>query len=701
MSPDCRVLVLEDSPRDLRLLREMVTDARDVRFRLSAFARLCDALAALEAGPVDLILADLNLPDSAGLDTYRSLQRQAPDTPVILVTGNRDESTALAAVAQGAQDYLMKDGLDGAALVRAMMYAIERNRAEQERRQLVAILEATSDIVWTTSPEGTVRFLNHAGKTALGFRADDEIAQIRLEDHYLPWAASVFRDEAIPAAVRDGFWLGETALRGTGERPIPLSQIVIAHRSAAGRLLYLSTIARDISERKQAEARLARLAHYDPVTGLPNRDLFRDRLVQAMHRARRSERLLALMFLDLDHFKDVNDTLGHSAGDQLLSQVAERLRSCLRAEDTVARLGGDEFTILIERLDGIEALQVVLDSMLGALAQPFLVGVTEIHVSASVGATLYPLDDADAESLLKQADAAMYQAKSSGRNNYQFYSHELQLRTATRLALANDLRHALARDELFVEYQPQVDAQSGAVIGLEALLRWRHPREGLVSPSVFVPIAEETGQIAGIGDWVLRAACRQCREWRDRGLGNIRVAVNLSARQFRLPNLLERIRAALHDTGLPPDGLEIEITEGGVVENLQSGAEVLRGLRALGVALSVDDFGTGYSSLAYLKHLPLDRLKIDRSFVHDLPDDGDSVAIVRSILAMAHHLGLAVVAEGVETRAQFKFLVQEGCDVIQGYLFARPMAAIAAEALLRTGVDMTDGASETSQPRGS
>lgn len=689
MTPDCRVLVLEDSPGDLRLLREMMTDARDVRFRLSAFARLCDALVALEAAPVDLILADLNLPDSAGLDTYRSLQRQAPDTPVILVTGNRDESTALAAVAQGAQDYLMKDGLDGAALVRAMMYAIERNRAEQERRQLVAILEATSDLVWTTSPTGTVRFLNQAARTALGLPADCEIVLIRLEEHFLPWAASILRDEAIPSAVRDGYWLGETALRGAGEAPIPLSQIVIAHRSAAGRLLYLSTIARDISERKQAEARLARLAHYDTLTGLPNRDLFRDRLAQAMHRARRSERPLALMFLDLDHFKDVNDTLGHSAGDQLLMQVASRLQACLRAEDTVARQGGDEFTILIESLDGIEALQVVLDSILGALALPFVVGATEVHVSASVGATLYLLDEADPDSLLRQADAAMYQAKSSGRNNFQFYSHELQVRTTSRLGIANDLRHALARGELFVEYQPQVDTRTGAVRSLEALLRWRHPREGLISPAVFVPIAEETGQIAGLGDWVLRAACRQCREWRDRGLADVRVSVNLSVRQLRLPNLVECVRAALHDTGLPPDGLEVEITESGVMENIHAGAAVLRELRAMGVTLAVDDFGTGYSSLAYLKHLPLDRLKIDRSFVQDLPAAADSVAIVRSILAMAHFLGLAVVAEGVETPAQFDFLLREGCDMIQGYLLARPMAAADAETLLRTGVDLT------------
>ncbi|MBX9964510.1 MAG: EAL domain-containing protein [Burkholderiales bacterium] len=686
MNPEFRVLVLEDNPGDLRLLREMVADEGDMRFHLNAVSRLMEALEVLDDEPYDLILADLNVPDSNGLDTFQSLQKSAPDTPVILVTGNTDESTALAAVAHGAQDYLVKDGLDARALTRAMMYAVERNRVEQERRQLVAILEATTDVVWTITPDGRTRFLNQAGHAVLGLAPDIGLAAVDLMEHFAPWAMRLVREEAIPCAIRDGVWLGETALIGPDRTEIPVSQIIIAHRSSSGRLLFLSSIARDIRERKKTEERLARLAQFDPLTGLPNRDLFRDRLTHAMQRARRHERLLALLFIDLDNFKDVNDTLGHSAGDQLLKEVGKRLERCLRAEDTVGRLGGDEFTVLIENLESIEQLQVVLDKLLRELSTGVPLAGTEVFVTASIGATLYPLGEADTETLLKQADAAMYQAKSSGRNNYQFYSHELQIRITQRLALANDLRRAVERRELTLEYQPQVDVMTGAVTCLEALVRWNHPRDGLISPRVFIPIAEQTGQIGALGDWVLRAACRQCALWRAAGHPHARVSVNVSARQFRLTNMVHIVRSALDDAHLDADALELEITEGLMMENLNAVEGVLRELREMGVTLAVDDFGTGYSSLAYLKHLPLHCLKIDQSFVRDLPSDSDSAAIARSILAMAHHLNLSVVAEGVETQEQYDFLVDEGCDAVQGFLFARPLSPLAVEAVLRSGL---------------
>ena len=685
MNPEFRVLVLEDNPGDLRLLREMVADAGEMRFQLSAVSRLMEALEVLDGEPYDLILADLNVPDSNGLDTFQSLQQRAPDTPVILVTGNTDESTALAAVANGAQDYLIKDGLDARALTRAMMYAVERNRVEQERRQLVAILEATTDVVWTISPDGQIRFLNQAGHATLGLSPGASIDRVNLMDHFAAWAAQVVREEAIPSAIRDGVWLGETALLGPDGAEIPVSQIIIAHRSSSGRLLFLSTIARDIRERKKAEERLARLAQFDALTGLPNRDLFRDRLTQAMQRARRHERLLALLFIDLDNFKDVNDTLGHSAGDQLLKEIGRRLEHCLRSQDTVARLGGDEFTVLIEDLASIDQLQVVLDKLLHELSVGVPLGGTEVFVTASIGATLYPIGDADTESLLKQADAAMYQAKSNGRNNYQFYSHELQIRIAQRLALANDLRRAVERGELMLEYQPQVDVVTGSVTCVEALVRWNHPRDGLISPAVFIPIAEQTGQIGAIGDWVLRTACRQCGNWQAAGLPKARISVNVSARQFRLTNMVQVVRSALAEARLEANALELEITEGLMMENLNAAEGVLRELKEMGVTLAVDDFGTGYSSLAYLKHLPLHCLKIDRSFVRDLPQDADSAAIARSILAMAHHLNLSVVAEGVETQAQYDFLVDEGCDAVQGFLLARPLPPPAVEELLRKG----------------
>jgi diguanylate cyclase (GGDEF)-like protein/PAS domain S-box-containing protein len=686
MNSEFRVLVLEDNLGDLRLLREMIADAGEMRFRLSAFSRLMEALEVLDDEPYDLILADLNVPDSSGLGTFQSLQERAPDTPVILVTGNSDESIALAAVASGAQDYLVKDGLDARVLARAMMYAVERNRVEQERRQLVTILEATPDVVWTTSPDGQVRFLNRAGRAVLGLNSAANLGSIDVTEHFVPWAARLVRDQAIPSAIRDGVWLGETAFLGPDRAEIPMSQIIIAHRSNSGRLMFLSTIARDIRERKRSEERLARLARFDALTGLPNRDLFRDRLTQGMHRARRHNRLLALLFIDLDNFKDVNDTLGHSAGDQLLQEVGRRLSRCLRGQDTVGRLGGDEFTVLIEDLASIEPLQVVLDKLLHELAICVPLGGTEVFVTASIGVTLYPIGDADTEALLKQADAAMYQAKSHGRNNYQFYSHELQVRIARRLSLSNDMRRAVERGEFTLEYQPQVDVITGRVACVEALVRWNHPRDGLIAPADFIPIAEQTGQIGALGNWVLHAACRQCGQWRAGGFPEARVSVNVSARQFRLTNMVAVVGNALAEARLDAEALELEITEGLMMENLNAVEGVLRELKDMGVTIAVDDFGTGYSSLAYLKHLPLHCLKIDRSFVRDLPHDADSAAIARSILAMAHHLNLSVIAEGVETREQYDFLVNEGCDAVQGYLFARPLPAPAMEMLLRDGV---------------
>ncbi|MEP6943402.1 MAG: EAL domain-containing protein [Betaproteobacteria bacterium] len=437
--------------------------------------------------------------------------------------------------------------------------------------------------------------------------------------------------------------------------------------------------------RKRSEERLAYVAQFDSLTGLPNRTLFRDRLSQAMSRAERSGNPLALMLLDLDRFKEINDTLGHDAGDQLLQAVAERLTTALRTIDTVARLGGDEFTVIIEDALSVDNVACVAEKVVGSLAKPFPLDDQEYYLTVSAGITMYPMNPGDIETLIMNADVAMYDAKDKGKNNFQFYRAEMNALKQERLSLEGQLRRAMDRNELFVLYQPQVDLASGTVVGAEALVRWRHPELGLIEPGRFIPIAEQTNLILQIGKWVLQTACAQNLAWQDSGIPSIRVAVNVSARQFRA-ELLDTVASALAATGLAPDCLELEITEGLLIEDPKAASEVLSKLKALGVHVAIDDFGLGYSSLSYLKHFPLDSLKIDRGFVRGLSIDPDDAAIARAIIALAHSLELKVVAEGVETTQQLAFLREHKCDVVQGYLYGAPVGAEEMGLLLRAGV---------------
>ena len=444
-------------------------------------------------------------------------------------------------------------------------------------------------------------------------------------------------------------------------------------------------IIRDITERKQAEARLSYLANYDSLTGLPNRTLFRDRLDQAMARAQRSGQLMALMFLDLDHFKTINDSLGHDVGDQLLKQVAVELAGCLRKTDSVARstrdgddilvsrLGGDEFTVLAEGLPGPEPAAVVAQRLLDSLSHPFLVGEDELYITTSIGITLYPHDGTDLDGLIKQADMAMYRAKEMGRNTFYFFNEALNAEAAERHALDASLRHALERNEFLLHYQPKADLASGRVTGVEALLRWKPQGRAAVGPDRFIPILEDTGLIVPVGTWVLREACRQMMDWRRAGLPPINLAVNLSARQFRQEDLISEVVAILHETGFEPERLEIELTESMLMDDIEGGVRILAGLAAKGMRIAIDDFGTGHSSLSYLKRFSVHTLKIDRSFVRDTPDDPEDSAIAKAVIALASALKLKVVAEGVETPAQMNFLREQGCDEMQGYLLSRPL----------------------------
>jgi diguanylate cyclase (GGDEF)-like protein/PAS domain S-box-containing protein len=440
-----------------------------------------------------------------------------------------------------------------------------------------------------------------------------------------------------------------------------------------GRFSGYRGVGSDVTRAVQAERQVVQLARYDSLTGLPNRRMFMTELERALARAQRSGGVFAVFFMDLDRFKTVNDSLGHAAGDELLKVTATRLRGLMRDSDMLARLGGDEFVLLIDGCSDSGALCKVASRALAAIAEPLSLEGRQFQVSGSIGISLYPADGLDAASLLKNADSAMYFAKAQGKNNFQYYTEQLAIRAAEHFMLEGDMRHAVERRELRLHFQPKHELSTGAVIGMEALLRWQHPQRGLLAPGTFIPLAEESGLIVPIGRWVLREACRQLRAWRTQGLKPPRCAINLSMRQFAGDDLIDEVLSALADAQLEADAIELEITESMLMLDPLRACHVLKQLGDFGVRIAIDDFGTGYSSLAYLKRFPAHTLKIDRSFIEHLPDDRDDAAITRGVIAMAHSLGLRVVAEGVETSAQLAFLQQLDCDEAQGFLLGRPV----------------------------
>jgi diguanylate cyclase (GGDEF)-like protein/PAS domain S-box-containing protein len=448
---------------------------------------------------------------------------------------------------------------------------------------------------------------------------------------------------------------------------------------------------RDITARKAAEQQIEYQAYHDALTGLANRRLFQEHLSLALALAQRRENQVAVLFLDLDHFKVINDSLGHSIGDALLQQVSKRLKNAVRDGDTVARVGGDEFTIVLQELSHAQDAAVVAQKVLRTIAAPIDVGPHRLYVTASIGITLFPADGEDAETLLKNADAAMYRAKDEGRNTYQMSTRELSRATQERMSVESGLHLALEAGEFALLYQPQIDVETMEVVGMEALLRWMHPQRGVILPEEFIRVAEERGLILPIGDWVLRQACLDVRRFHERGMPHVRVAVNLSARQFRDPSLASTVESALRDSGIPPHTLELEITESMAMENVHLTMATLEQFREAGVMIAIDDFGTGHSSLSYLKRFHIDALKIDRSFVTDLPDAFEDAAIVSSVIQLANGLGMRVVAEGVETSEQLEFLKEAGCREVQGFYFSYPAAIDELLSLVAAPVARTAG----------
>ncbi|HEX2531075.1 MAG TPA: EAL domain-containing protein [Burkholderiaceae bacterium] len=540
---------------------------------------------------------------------------------------------------------------------------------EHQSRLATRVFEAASEGIVITDAASHIEAVNPAFTRITGYENTETVGKVA---HMLNGQAAHKRD-MLAQLTQHGHWQGEMRDRRKNGEWYPAWLSISTVRDADGRITNYVGVFTDNTRRKEAEMRLQFLATHDSLTGMLNRNGMMMRFVGELESARLHGRRLALLFIDLDRFKTVNDTLGHVAGDQLLVAAAERMQQHIKEQDIAARLGGDEFTVLLEDPAASGAAGKLAERLIAAMAQPFIIDDQEMFVTASIGIACYPADGHDAATLLKNADVAMYRAKERGRNTFRFFTSDMNVRAFEQLVLENSLRRALERGEFELHYQPQFSTATGRIVGAEALIRWRHPELGLVLPDTFIAMAEQNGLIVPIGAWAMREACRQGKAWHDAGLCFGRIAVNLSARQFMSGDLLDTIREALDQSGLPPSMLELEITESTIMHNPPEAIVVLNRIREMGVALSIDDFGTGYSSLASLKQYPIDNLKIDRSFVTGIPHDPDDVAITEAIIAVAHKMRLKVVAEGVETGEQAEFLRAVGCDVAQGYFLGRPM----------------------------
>jgi diguanylate cyclase (GGDEF)-like protein/PAS domain S-box-containing protein len=696
------ILLVQNDTVDAHAIADALINSRDGSFRV-IWLRYCrDALIHLVNKNVQgqglervaAILVDLFLPDSSGMETFDRLFQVAPQIPILILTAVQDEDIAKMAVQRGAHEYLLKDRLDAYLLPKAVRSMIERAAnteamfEEKERAQVT--LNSIGDAVMSTDVAGNVTYLNIVAEGLTGWSRQEAAGHPFREVFRI--IDSTTREEApnpIEFAVRENKTVGLTPncvlIRRDGvEAPIEDSAAPIHDRY--GQITGAVIVFHDVSAARATTLTMSYLAQYDSLTALPNRVLLNAKVGEAMDLAHRYHRQLAVLLLGVDRFKRINDSLGHMIGDRLLQSIAQRLVDCVRASDTVSRQGGDEFVILLPELTHARDATVCADKILEVLRSPHRIDEHELHVTASIGIVTYPDDGTDVDTLMKRAEFAMYHAKENGRDNRQFFKPDLNVRALERQSLENGLRYALEREEFKLHYQPKLNLRNGAIVGVEALIRWLHPELGLVPPADFIPIAEESGLIVPIGRWVLAEACHQAQAWQDIGLAPIRVGINISAVELRANDFVEFMQLMLAATGFEAQFLELELTETFLLQDSASTSTVLHALKAIGLHLALDDFGTGYSSLNHLKRFPIDTLKIDRSFVHGITTNSGDASIVGAMISMGNHLHMRVVAEGVETREQMVFLQDHECPFGQGHYFSHPVAARECTQLLRRGI---------------
>lgn len=695
----CKVLVIEDDPNYFVLLNERLSQNRALGMELIRSKQMQSGLERLREGDIDVVLLDLTLPDSQGLQSYLTVRQAFPSVPVIILTSVDDDELAARAVAEGAQDYLTKGSFDRDLLVKSIYYAISRNRVQaqlqkyyleteaskrtlQEReerfRSLVSnIPGAVYRFTVGKNGQGIIEFFSDMIGEMTGRPAEDFMGKdiSKFQDLILPQDFATVKDAMLKAVEHgESFGIDYRIRHRDGDFRWVHDQ-GRGMKDASGRVFYLDGVIFDVTERTKEKERFNQLVYYDSLTGLPNRELFVDRLDQALSLSQRKKDGCAVLALDLDHFKRINDTLGHVIGDQLIKAVSVRILKTVYTSDTVTRISGGNFMILLPNLAAHENAENVANKILTAFKSPFRINEHELFTTCSIGIAISPGDGATSGALMKNADAAMHLSKERGKDRYQLFSSAIANSSFERLVLENSLRRALERQEFKLFYQPQLDLRTGKVDCVEALIRWQHPDLGFIPPMEFIPIAEETGLIHAIGDWVLQTACEQKKAWNAMGFKDIRIAINLSARQFHYANLVELISNAVKKFHTDPRGLELELTETTLMDRLEETTETLRKLKDMGLSISIDDFGTGYSSLMYLKTFPIDSIKIDKSFVHDVTTDMDDSAITQAIISMAHSLKMEVVAEGVENSSQLEVLKRQGCDIMQGYLFSKAIPA--------------------------
>lgn len=693
------VLLIEDDSIEARRIGEMFSDQGSSSFALTHVDNMADANRFLAEHSVDIVMLDFGLTDPLGLKRLQAASAARPIS-IVLLADVKDEAQAMTTMKEGVQDYLIKSQVETRELMHTLRNSTERKLLEEallsEQTRAQITLESIGDAVICTDDSGKITFLNPVAERLTGW-ALREAAGHPLAQAFRIMDAST-GDLAEDPTTRDRW--------NRRANPLPLNCILTRRdghqifiedsvapiRDRNGRTSGSVLVFRDVSMAQAFAEQITHLAEHDALTGLPNRVLLNDRLNHAIAAASRNSSMMAVLFFDLDGFKHINDSLGHSIGDKLLISVADRLRDCIRTPDTVSRQGGDEFVVLLQDIRHADDAANTANRMLKGVMAAHSVDGSELHVTASIGISVYPDDGGNAESLIKNADVAMYQAKESGCRSYRFFKPEMNVKAVERQSLEQDLRRALDRKELALHYQPIVNLKSGTITGAEALLRWTQLTRGPVPPSVFIPVAEDSGLILPIGAWVLREACTQGKVWADAGLCPLTISVNVSALQIRSESFLANLVVVLHETGLNPGSLNIEVTESGLMERAKFGSAILTSLRDKGIQVSVDDFGTGYSSLSYLRKLPIDALKIDQSFVRQISTTPDDTTIVSAIISMGRSLRLRVVAEGVESAEDVAFLKKQKCDEAQGFFFGRPVNAECFAELYKMQSNIKNGA---------